>query len=219
MKKFLCLAAIFLMGTGTVLAASSMENRAEKSYYVGLSPFGFHIPTLASQPKAFGMYFGPNIMLGIEAGGVNYDAGSEVDGSLSGDFSNTGVFARLFPRTNSFNFLLAVHQRVWSMGYDFTITEQATSTPITVGAGVKASATVFTFGLSNHWMSDLGITWGFDWLALSLPLSQSSDFNIEDPLGAADEATAEGEVDEAIKALNILSYIPGLFIFSIGFSF
>ncbi|MCH7478490.1 MAG: hypothetical protein IIA14_10360, partial [SAR324 cluster bacterium] len=121
MKKFggLVLAIVFLSASVAV-AADTRANRSDSLIFLGISPFGIHIPTLFASPVGVGIYLGDNLLFGVESGSISGESQDDKGSTGTASFDNTGAYIRLFPGTNSFNFFAAVHKREWDV--------QATST-------------------------------------------------------------------------------------------
>jgi len=65
---------------------------------------------------------------------------------------------------------------------------------------------------------DLGFEIGIDWLTASTLLSLCSSATVTEFSGTIDVADSEKTIKEIGEGINTFSAIPGLFIYSIGFS-
>lgn len=241
MKRLFILLAVALLASPAAWAASSRQNRGDSLLYVGISPIGLHLPSVATRPVAAGVYLGENLLVGGEFGTADikiengegefgpfeFDApDSEEDWRVDGSYDNLGAFVRWFPGTNSLNLLLAVHRRTWDTDFDFTIVEEGTGTRVPLSANLTAEATVGTVGLSNQWIFDFGLVIGVDWLVASALSGDSSDATIDDSslgtfagLVQDDKEEAQQQLEDAGDALNTVSGFPGLFVLSVGWAF
>ena len=234
MKNFggLVLAIVFLSASVAV-AAETRAHRSDSLIFLGISPFGIHIPTLFASPVGVGIYLGDNLLFGVESGGISGESQDDAGtATTSASFDNTGAYIRLFPGTNSFNFFAAVHKREWDL--------QATSTFISIdpvtgffttvraSAALTASATVGTLGIGNQWIMDFGLVLGMDWLLLSGPISSETTAVVSatgtvggftQTLTPQQKAEGEKDLKEFADFLNDVSAIPGLFVFTIGLAF
>jgi len=209
-----------LLPLQNVFAGSTLDNRDKSSFMVGITPWGFHVPSLATRPVTFGLYVGKVLMLGVESGEIS-NKQSDKDAESTASFSNQGVYARLFTG-NSFNFLFAVHQRTWKG--EATMTKSVYN-PLTfqnetayVTADIEASAKIGTFGLGNQWITDTGIVIGIDWLALSGQLGATNKVTIKTNSGM-DSTQAKDDLRVFNDFLNIVSTLPGFFILQLGYAF
>jgi len=234
--KCLTLLAISLMtGLATsVWAASSRDNRADRTVYLEATPLGIHAATLLSTPViGAGVYLGPNWQIGVEYGSNEYkakianDAGT-TDSKIDATYVNYGAQVRWFPGTNSFNMGLAINQRNWDVKFNtfLTPTGAPPSTPdIPVSARLKADATVPAFIIGNQWIMDFGMVVALDWLVLSAPAASSTKYTLDgattNALSASpsDLAKAKKQGDDAGKFLNQVSGLPGILLFTIGWAF
>ncbi len=237
MKRAIILLAGLLAFASAAIGATTRENRADSLFFLGISPIGFHIPTLATHPVAVGIYLGESWLIGAEYGSANIkiqnkkgefglfefdvrnmDPGERVDGS----YDNVGAFIRWFPG-NSFHVTLAAHKREWDIDASVTIIDSALG-PQVIGANVNADATVATLGIGNQWIMDFGLVIGLDWLLLSGVVHDSVSSHIN--LGDLDALTTQADKDAAIADLNELgddinklSGWPGSFVLTLGWAF
>ena len=105
------------------------------------------------------------------------------------------------------------------MNSEMTVTSIDASTGGSARGTLSTSATRFTTGIGNHWTMDWGFEIGIDWLTASALLSSSSSASVTESSGTIDTTDTENSIKELGKVVNALSAIPGIFIFSIGFSF
>ena len=221
MKKWIGLAVALTLAAGLAFGKSSEENRGDSLLYVGITPgLLLHPPSLLSQPVGVAVYLGKSLVLGGEFG--SNSATQDNNGDVATvSYTNMGVVLRWFPG-NSFNFLLAAHQRTWDGRANVNISNGLGGT-IPVGMSMQAQTTVGSLGIGNQWMADFGLTWGFDWFVLSGPLSSTTRFAIDASalggLGATQIAEAETRGNDMLKVLNLVSVFPGLFVFNLGWSF
>ena len=200
--------------TTVTFGADSSSNRKENIVSFGVragagwpavtTPFFFAVP-------------GENWSFGLEYGSKTFTSDSTSSGvKSSGSFNitDTGLFARYF-YGNSFNSILAIN----SMNSEMTVTSTNASTGGTAKGSLSTSATRFTTGIGNHWTMDWGFEIGIDWLTASALLSSSSSASVTESSGTIDTTDTENSIKELGKLVNALSAIPGIFIFSIGFSF
>ncbi len=223
MKKLLLLCAALGIAAGAAWGESSRMNRDDNTVLIGFSPVGLHVPTLLTTPLQLALV-GENFTLGVEFGRLEFessDVDSDSDESFEGEFTNSGVFVRWFPGTNSFNFLAAVHQRNWDVSFrkEFLL-DNGSSVLLT--ADLVAEATVGTLGVSNQWTMDFGMVIGVDWLALSQIMSETASFKVTadtSGLSSSEVARYEKDMEEGAGFLNDISGFPGALILSLGFSF
>ena len=147
-------------------------------------------------------------------GEMSESTSSGIKGSGSLNITDSGLFARYF-YGNSFNSILAIN----SMNSEMTVTSTNASTGGSAKGSLSTSATRFTTGIGNHWTMDWGFEIGIDWLTASALLSSSSSASVTESSGTIDTTDTENSIKELGKVVNALSAIPGIFIFSIGFSF
>lgn len=230
MKKTATLVALLLAawsGWGAAWAATSEENRDQRTVLLEVTPLGVHPATLLAFPMlGAGVYLGKNWLVAAEYGSHNYklDTGSN-NGKVDGTFTNQGISARWFPGTNSFNLGLAVNQRTWDVNFNYTITSTIPGVgEIPVKANLKTEAIVPAFIIGNQWMTDFGMVIGLDWLIVSAPASSkvSGSYNLGALSGAATQAD-RNEADKQLKDggdfLNMVSGFPGLLVLTVGFAF
>ena len=203
-----------LLLTTVIFGADSSSNRKENIVSFGVragagwpavtTPFFLAIP-------------GENWSFGLEYGSKTFTSDSTSSGvKSSGSFNitDTGLFARYF-YGNSFNSILAIN----SMNSEMTVTSTNASTGGSAKGSLSTSATRFTTGIGNHWTMDWGFEIGIDWLTASTLLSSSSSATVTESSGTIDVADSEKTIKELGEGINTFSAIPGVFIFSIGFSF
>ncbi|PCI23672.1 MAG: hypothetical protein COB67_12460 [SAR324 cluster bacterium] len=206
--------AVFSLFCNGALAQESQKTRGEKTLFLGKTTFGLHIPTLLAPPAGLGIYLGDSVLLGVESGSISVD---QDDGNTksSAEFTNQGIYVRIFTG-NSFNFLLAVHQRNWKA--DATVTKTSGSTTETATASLEAKAQVATLGIGNQWSWDWGLVFGIDWV-LGSSLLNSSSTSIVKTSTFVDDADATKELEEFGDFLNEVSAFPGVFNITIGLAF
>ena len=105
------------------------------------------------------------------------------------------------------------------MDSKMTVTSTDTATGGSATGSLSTSAIRFTTGVGNHWTMDWGFEIGIDWLTASTLLSSSSSASVTESSGTIDTTDTENSIKELGNLINALSAIPGIFIFSIGFSF
>jgi hypothetical protein len=211
-------------------AASSRDNRADSTVFLGISPVGVHAPTLLTHPIGIGVYLGPNWMIGAEYGQFSHDFDDD-ETEATADYSNAGAYVRWFPGTNSFNVGLAVHKRILD-GEATTTVSDPTYGNVDLKGTLKADATVGSLILGNQWMMDFGLVIGLDWIVVSGLLADSSkaevtgtgrdaDGNTVDvsDLDADTRRDAEKEMIELGNTANEISAFPGILVLTIGWSF
>jgi hypothetical protein len=134
---------------------------------------------------------------------------------------------------NSLNILLAAHQRSWTIDGGSTQHDATFNTDVNVRAKLDASATVGSIGIGNQWLTDFGLTIGFDWLVGSAVLASTSTAKFDgtavnpltgqvytaSQLDPATVAQAKADMNKAGKDLNIIAGLPGAFILTVGWSF
>lgn len=192
------------------LEGTTQGNRRDSFLYVGISPFGIHIPTLFTTPFSVGVFLGESLYLGGEFGFWDIDFTDDDDTSI-GSYSNVGGVVRYFTG-NSFYLSAALHYRTWSVDVTY---DYSSST----GAGtLDASALVGSIGLGNQWITDIGFTFGIEYVVLSALLSSSVDANVT-ATGGGSASEADDELNVIGEFLNDVSAWPGFLIFSFGWSF
>lgn len=192
------------------LEGTTRGNRRDSFLYVGISPFGIHIPTLLTAPISLGIFMGESLYVGGELGvwDINYTDSSDTS---IGSYTNVGGVFRYFTG-NSFYFSTALHYRAWAVdvSYDYSGT---------TGYGhLEASSLVGSVGLGNQWITDIGFTFGIEYLVLSGALSSSVDATVTDD-GGGSAAEADAELISVGEFLNEVSAWSGFLIFSFGWSF
>ena len=215
MKVFLrsTILALFFL-TSTIYAADSKSNRKDNVVSFGVKG-GVGWPAITS--PIFIAIPGEKWSVGLDYGSKTFTSDSTSSGvKSSGSFNITdaGLFARYF-YGNSFNSILAIN----SMNSEMTVTSTNASTGGTAKGSLSSSATRFTTGIGNHWTMDWGFEIGIDWLTASTLLSSSSNASVTESSGTIDVADSEKTIKELGEGINTFSAIPGVFIFSIGFSF
>lgn len=225
----ICLVALTVT---SALAASSEDNRDDSLIFVGVSPFGITAPHIIGAlvgspylPVSAGVYLGSHFLIAGEYGFMSVDAEEDQagDSEFKGEFTNLGIYARIWPGTNSFNFLVAVRQRTWDIDARVDIVDDTTGFARQVGVSLDADATVATLGIGNQWVTDFGLTIGLDWLVVSGLIDSSTSGKIDaaelNTLAPADVAEAEQELEDVGDALNEISALPGFLVLTIGWSF
>ena len=233
MKKLL-ITLVLLTISIPVWGASTRQNRGDSLIFVGISPVGLHIPTLVTMPVGLGVYLGKNFLIGAETGNVTFDTdsdGSDGDSSAEGSYNNSGIYARWFPGTNSFNLGLALHKRI------FSATATASSFDPTYGvvdveASLDADATVGSVILGNQWMMDFGLVLAMDWIIVSGLIDSKVDSSFSgrvvtssgqvisiEELDPETVADAERELNSIGEDINTISAFPGILVFTIGWAF
>ena len=105
------------------------------------------------------------------------------------------------------------------MNSEMIVTATNAITGGTAKGSLSTSALRFTAGIGNHWTMDWGFEIGIDWLTASTLISSSSSSSVTESIGTIDVADSEKSIKELGEGINTFSAIPGIFIFSIGFSF
>ena len=218
--KHLFVLIVFLTATSMAWAATTSNNRQDSIVYLGISPVGIHIPTLATRPISLGVYLG-DFLVGAEYGKFSYNV-TDNTSSASADFTNLGGYVRWFPG-NSFNVLLALHKRSWDARAKVSYTDTATTLTAQADAQLKADAQVVTVGIGHQWIMDFGLVIGMDWLVISSGLSTTSSGTINSAqlatLQPSEKAQTEKELADLGEVLNKLSSVGGIAILSLGWSF
>ena len=220
MKVFLrsTILALFFL-TNAIYAADSKTNRKENIVSFGVKG-GLGWPAITS--PIFIAIPGEKWTVGLDYGSKTFTTDGEMSESSSTgikssgtlNITDTGLFARYF-YGNSLNSILTVN----SMNSEMTVTSTNASTGGSAKGRLSTSATRFTTGIGNHWTMDWGFEIGIDWLTASTLLSSSSSATLTESSGTIDVADSEKTIKELGEGINIFSAIPGVFIFSIGFSF
>ena len=220
MKVFLrsTILALFFL-TNTIYAADSKSNRKDNVVSFGVKG-GVGWPAITS--PIFIAIPGERWSVGLDYGSKTFTTDGEMSESSSTgikssgtlNITDTGLFARYF-YGNSFNSILAIN----SMDSKMTVTSTDTATGGSATGSLSTSAIRFTTGVGNHWTMDWGFEIGIDWLTASTLLSSSSSASVTESSGAIDTTDTENSIKELGNLINALSAIPGIFIFSIGFSF
>jgi hypothetical protein len=171
MKTTATLVALLLfamIGWKSAKAATSEENRNERTVLLEWTPIGLHPSTLLVSPAlggsgmvGLGVYLGKNWLIGVEYGANNYKFTSSstesntatvgtvtgtnttnVDIDATGNFTNMGASVRWFPGTNSFNVGLALNQRNWDVNLLGNVTDTVTGRDSVTGLRSTAMASV-----------------------------------------------------------------------------
>ena len=186
-----------------LFAADSAGNRADSSILIGYQTGG-HLATILAPPLRIGTFTGDwEIALDIGSNSYNNSSG---DSKSEATYKNQGLNTRYYVG-NSFNILLAVHNREYS----------GTATQITGGTTysgtLDAKATVLTLGIGNHWLMDWGLYLGADWFMVGSALSSSST--------ASGDFTTSGkeDVEKMGDLVNAISTAGGFLAFTVGFAF
>lgn len=224
MKYLIVFTALLICGATAAFGAPSQQNRDDSILFVGIGLSGLHIPTLLTQPITFGIYLGSSFLFGVESGNFAFDDSdfdSDADESFAGNFSNAGAYLRWFPNTNSFNYLFTVHKQKWKANFikTFALDQGGTAD---LEALLRAEATVLTAGISNQWISDIGVVVSVDWLVVSTNLNETHEFEVisdSSILTAEELARYDAEIQEGADLLNDLSRFPGALILPLGFAF
>ena len=210
---FLLLAAAFTIGHNA-LAADSKSNRADSTFRVVISPYGFAKEIHDPVPVTLGYYLNESFSLGVQIGSVNRDyQPGESDEEVA--YTNIGIIARFFS-DGSLNFIAAAHQKVWEGTLKISAQSGAYAE-----ADLNATSTVVTVGIGNEWVSDFGFTWGFDWIVSSTALSSSySISNINNQgLTSSQLQILTDRAKETADTVNEVSLTPAVFVLNIGWSF
>ncbi|MFL2749718.1 MAG: hypothetical protein ACJ0DI_09635 [bacterium] len=105
------------------------------------------------------------------------------------------------------------------MNSEMTVTAANATTGGSAKGSLSMSSIRFTAGIGNHWKMDRGFEVGIDWLTASTLISSSSSANVTESSGTIGVADSEKTIKELGEGINTFSAIPGIFMFSIGFSF
>ena len=220
MKVFLrsTILALFFLNN-TIYAADSKSNRKDNVVSFGVKG-GVGWPAITS--PIFIAIPGEKWSVGLDYGSKTFTTDGEMSDSTSTgikssgtlNITDTGLFARYF-YGNSFDSILAIN----SMNTEMTVTATNATTRGSAKGSLSTSAIRFTAGIGNHWTIDWGFEIGIDWLTASALLSSSSSASVTESSGTIDTTDTENSIKELGKVVNALSAIPGIFIFSIGFSF
>lgn len=201
-------------------AQSSRANRGDSTLMFGVSSGG-HLPSVVAPPVGVGLFLGESLLVGAEYGSASY-ADETDDVEYTTDYTNAGGFARWFPG-NSFNVLLAYHQRTWDAELEYTVEDESTGDEKPVDATLTAEAAVVTAGIGNQWTTDFGMVIGVDWLLGSALASSSRSGDIDDDtletLAPGEVEEAEAELEDAGDLLNRASASPGVFVITLGWAF
>ncbi len=225
MKRWILLSS-FIVFYISAYAATSQENRDESLLFVGVSPFGVHVPTLLTRPLNVGLYLGSNVMFGVEYGKVKdsdyehkYLDENHSDGengssttNVSGSYTNEGAYIRVFSGESSLYLLLAYHVRTWEG--EGTLTRESGEA---VGT-MTFQSHIGTIGFGNMWQFDSGLTFGISWYCDSRILEQSIDYKITSNTGIPEDEVQE-EIEDFGKFLNAVSGLFGVGIVTMGISF
>ena len=93
------------------------------------------------------------------------------------------------------------------------------STGATASGELSTSAIRFTAGIGNEWTLDWGLVIGADWLTGSTLLTQTVDASVNESSGSIDTSDTKKSSEDLGKMINLLSAIPGIVVFRIGYSF
>ena len=208
-----------LLLTTVTFGADSKSNRKDNVVSFGVKG-GVGWPAITS--PIFIAIPGEKWSVGLDYGSKTFTTDGEMSESSSTgikssgtlNITDTGLFARYF-YGNSFNSILAIN----SMNSEMTVTATNASTGGSAKGSLSTSAIRFTTGIGNHWTMDWGFEIGIDWLTASTLLSSSSSATVTESSGTIDVADSEKTIKELGEGINTFSAIPGIFIFSIGFSF
>ena len=139
---------------------------------------------------------------------------SSIKSTGSFNITDTGLFARYY-YGNSFNSILALNSTTSEM----TVTSTNASTGGSATGKLSTSAMRFTTGIGNEWTMDWGLQIGVDWLTGSALLSQSVSATVSESSGTIDTTDTKTSMENLGTIVNVLSSIPGIMVFRIGFSF
>ena len=207
---------IFISIIATPLfSADSKGNRGSNNVSIGTS-LGLLSWANVTNPISIAMP-GEDWTFGLEYGSKSISTDSTSSGIKStGSFNitDTGVFARYY-YGNSFNSILALN----SMSSEMSVTSTNASTGGSATGKLSTSAMRFTAGIGNEWTMDWGLVIGADWLTGSALLSQSVSASVSESSGTIDTSDTTKSMEELGKVINVLSSIPGIVVFRIGFSF
>ena len=216
------------------VADSSMQNRSDNWFFVGVSPVGIDYPTLTLRPLHFGIYLTDSFMIGGVTGqqtiNINQDDNDDsfYSNSYEPSFKSEGIllsegaYLRFFGEDSSFNWMFAYHQRSWTgMGkYQKWAYNSATSsyTPKAAIINIQYTALVGSLGFGNQWLFDSGFTLGVDWYVDSRISTASATTTITD-FGGLTEAEVQSGIDDYIKYLRKLFAGPAVTILTLGYAF
>jgi hypothetical protein len=197
-----------------VLSADSMSNRADSDFFIEISPYGFAKELVEPLPFTVGYYLSESISVGAQIGSINTDYKSgEVEEENA--YSNIGLVVRFFP-DNSLNISGAVHQRAW--GGTLKI---AADSGAYAEANLSATSTVATVGIGHQSVSELGFTWGFDWIAVSSAVGSSykvSHINNQG-LSSSQLQLLTDRAKEIADTVNEVSLTPAMLVLNLGWAF
>jgi len=160
---------------------------------------------------------GEDWTIGLEYGSKTIsmdETTSSIKSTGSFNITDTGLFARYY-YGNSFNSILALN----SMTSEMTVTSTNASTGGSATGKLSTSAMRFTTGIGNEWTMDWGLQIGVDWLTGSALLSQSVSATVSESSGTIDTTDTKTSMENLGTLVNVLSSIPGIMVFRIGFSF
>ena len=92
-------------------------------------------------------------------------------------------------------------------------------TGATASGELSTSAIRFTAGIGNEWTLDWGLVIGADWLTGSTLLTQTVDASVNESSESIDTSDTKKSSEDLGKMINLLSAIPGIVVFRIGYSF
>ena len=218
--SILCLSILFC---GSVAwAADSAGNRKDSIIMLGMAPVGIHPATLLAAPARVAVILG-DLTVGIDAGSGSPSYTSTGWTETTGTYTNQGLNARYF-FGNSFNASLGYHMR----NFSGTSTAKAYSSSNwsysyqTETYSLDAKTSVATLGIGNHWLMDLGLWIGGDWVLASSALSQTKEVTSTGTTGspsAAQLASFKKNAEAAADEMNAWSASGGFAVFTIGFAF
>lgn len=229
MKKLL-LTITFLLITTLSFAGTFIENRNNKTFFIGGSQ-GLYLPTLITTPIQLGVWANENFYIGAEHGSYEFQAEEGGIESLTGKYENKGIIFRYFATKGyafeSFNVYSAYHIR--RLDVNTTIKIDHTKGPLEDETQTHSKAIiesqVLALGFGNMWIFDNGISLGLDYFYAPLLLketiessvtlnSEASNIKYADELKVMNDRFAE-----LGKNINKISYYPGVFIITMGWSF
>ena len=213
--KSLTLIYIIFMSCSIIHAADSKSNRGEGIVSFGAS-FGLLYWGNLTSPITIAVP-GEEWTFGFEYGSRNFKTDSTSSGIKSeGSFNITdmGLFARYY-YGNSFNSIFALN----SMDSKMEVFATNQSTGATASGELSTSAIRFTAGIGNEWTLDWGLVIGADWLTGSTLLTQTVDASVNESSGSIDTSDTKESSEDLGKMINLLSAIPGIVVFRIGYSF
>ena len=209
-KAILGIVLIGMIIPANLQAADSSGNRADSIIMLGMAPVGLHLATLIAPPVRGATFIGSDIMVGLDVGSSSSSQSSGTS-KATATYTNQGLNARYF-FGNSFNASLGYHMRNYSAVAISTL-GSATST-----VTLDAKTSVATIGIGNHWLFDMGIWIGGDWLLASSALSQTSEATVTSTTGGG-VSNAKKDTEAIGDLVNGISAASGVAVLTIGFAF